>query len=307
MSLLISPSLRPVLSFPVLYKMATIFTSGGVEMVLGFKKSVCIGLLLVTSAAFVFASVNPISILIKPAAETVKAFRYQTGIEPGNSWIEVDIPCPSLVLDGFDSSKDVLYIQQSGDLLTWSDVYEYRYNPTANTWEVSLATPKKTSLVDSVDVKIYGLLPYGRSTTCYSHVLGAGLRANFTLGRDEGFIGYSEITYSRGPSESDWADSMQAVGVSVGMGYRIPLGSKAGISPELGYGVLFHLLNADLDQDGENSLELFIDQQVRLSLNLSYQFGNGYEMFLAPLGVLFFQNGDIGTMFGIQSGIRIKF
>ncbi len=276
-------------------------------MVLRFKKSVCISLLLVTSTAFIFASVNPISILIKPTAETVKTIRYQTGIVSGDSWIEMDIPCPLLVLEGFDRSKDVLYIQQSEDQVSWSDCYEFRYNAAVQAWEVSQATAEKANFIDSVDIKLYGLYPYGKCATYYSHLLGTGLKMNFNLNKDEKLIGYSEITYNRGPSKTDWVDSMQAVSISVGLGYSFPLGSRMQISPELGYGVIFHLLNGDLDEDGEDSLEIFTDQQVRLSLNLSYALGNKYEIFLAPLGVLFFEDGDIGTMFGCQIGIRMNF
>lgn len=270
-------------------------------------KSVCIGLLLLVSAAYISASDIPISILIKPAAETVKAFRYQTGIEPGDLWISVDIPSPALILEGFDSSRDVLYIQQSEDLLKWSDSYEYRYNPTVNAWTVSFAATKKSGLVDSVDVKLFGLYPFGKSATYYSYVLGAGLKMNFTLDKEESLIGYSEFAYSRGPSKTDWVDSMQAVSISAGLGYRIPLGGKLHATSEIGYGVLLHLLDADLDEDGVNALEVFTDQQVRFSLNLSYMLGDTYEIFLAPMGVLFFEDGEIGTMFGCQSGLRFNF
>ncbi len=100
---------------------------------------------------------------------------------------------------------------------------------------------------------------------------------------------------------------MQAINLSAGIGYRIPLGSRLKVSPELGYGVLFHLLDADFNGDGQNNLEVFIDQQIRLSLNLSIAVGDTVELFFAPLGVVFFEDGDVGTMFGGQSGIRIHF
>jgi hypothetical protein len=211
------------------------------------------------------------------------------------------------VLEGFDSAKDVLYVQQSEDRITWSDSYLYKYNPTAKAWEVSLPTPKKPSLVDSFDVKLYGLYPYGNSADYYSYVLGTGLKMNVSLGKGGKLLGYGEVTYSRGPSETDWVDSLQAAGLSVGMGYRIPLSSKLQLTPELGYGVLFHILEADFDEDGENTLEVFADQQVRFSLNLSFALGDNYELFIAPLGVLFFEDGAIGAMFGCQSGLRFNY
>ncbi|AEV27913.1 hypothetical protein SpiGrapes_0049 [Sphaerochaeta pleomorpha str. Grapes] len=250
---------------------------------------------------------NPLNILIKPTSETVKAFRYQSGQNSDGLWTQADISSPSIVLEGFDSINDALYVQQSEDLATWSDSYLYTYNPTQNTWGVSLPATKKTSFVDSLEVKLYGLYPYGKSATYYSYVLGAGLKMNVALDTEKKLIGYGEATYSRGPSETDWVDSMQAIGLSVGMGYKISLGSKMQVTPELGYGVLFHIFDADFDEDGENKFEVFADQQVRLSLNLCFALGDKYELFFAPLGVLFFEDGDIGTMFGCQSGLRFNF
>ena len=55
------------------------------------------------------------------------------------------------------------------------------------------------------------------------------------------------------------------------------------------------------------TLEVFADQQVRFSLNLCVALGDKYELFVAPLGVLFFEDGDIGTMFGCQAGLRFNF
>jgi hypothetical protein len=287
--------------------MVAILSFGGEVMFFRLRKLVCLCLLFCVSVAYGFASGNQLSILIKPTSESIKMFRYQSGQNSDGLWTEADISLPSIILEGFDSAKDVLYVQQTNDLATWSDSYLYKYDPTAGVWGIFLPATKKASLVDSLDVKFYGLYPYGTSATYYSYVLGAGLKMNFALDKGEKLLGYSELTYSSGPSETDWVDSMQAVGLSAGMGYRISLGSKMQLTPEIGYGVVFHLLDADFDQDGENTLEVFADQQVRFSLNLSYALGDKYELFFAPLGVLFFEDGSIGTMFGCQSGLRFNF
>ena len=371
---------------------------GGMMMISRLQKWVFVGLFLCVSAVHGFAAESPLRILIKPTSETVKTFRYQTGFQISDAWIETDISSPVLVLEGFDSSKDALYVQQSKDNIKWSDTYIYRYDTDKNTWNVSLdektyeqglnktlyiqikptsetirtfryqtnpqmsevwtqsdisnpvlaledfnaskdmlyvqqskdnirwsdtytyrydananawsvffASAEKTGLIDSLDVKLYGLYPLGKSVTYYSYVLGAGLKLNFSLGNQEKLIAYGEAAYSSGPSATDWVDTMQAIHASVGMGYRISLSDKVKLTPEIGYGVLFHLLDADLDQDGVNTLEVYADQQVRLSVNLSYALGSRYELFLSPLGVLFFENGHIGTMFGCQSGLRFNF
>ena len=280
---------------------------GGVMMTFRLQKWVCFGLLLWVTAVPVFAAGNPLRFLIKPTSETVKTFRFQTGFLPNNAWTEVDISIPVLALEDFDGSKDKLYIQQSEDHSNWSDSYTYQYDATANVWSLSLADVEKAGPIDSLDMKLYGLYPYGKSATYYSYVLGAGLKMNFSLGNQEKLIVYGEASYSIGPSTTDWVDTMQAINLSVGMGYRILLGDKVKLTPELGYGVLFHLLDADLDQDGVHTFEVFNDQQVRLSVNLSYALEDRYELFLSPLGVLFFENRHIGIMFGCQSGLRFNF
>lgn len=280
---------------------------GGVLMVFNVRKSVCICLCFFVSAAYLFAAENHLSVLIKPTSESVKAFRYQSGPNSDGLWTEVDISLPKIVLDGFDSSSDALYVQQTEDFATWSDSYQCTYNPAKETWDVFLPTIKKAGLVDSLEVKLYGLYPYGKSATYYSYVIGSGIKMNIALDKGKKVIGYGEATYSRGPSETDWVDSMQAMGLSIGMDYSIPLGNNMQVTPELGYGVLFHIFDADFDEDGENNLEVFVDQQVRLSLNLCFALGDNYELFFAPLGVLFFEDGTIGTMFGCQSGLRFNF
>jgi hypothetical protein len=276
-------------------------------MVFSWKSPIRMWLLFLLCAAQIYGSGDPVSILITPVTESVKAVRYQTGIEQGDSWTGVGIPAPVLTLEGFESTNEVLYIQQSEDALTWSDTYEYRYDPAAKVWDISRDTGRGTSFIDTLEIKLYGLYPYGNSTACYSHLLGAGLKMDVALSHDGSLMGYSEFAYSRGPSESHWVEIMQSIDLSAGLGYRIPLGSRAQVSPELGYGVLIHLLDADFDEDGTSTLEVFIDQQVRLSLNLSIAMSDTTELFFGPLGVLFFEDGNIGTMVGGQSGIRIHF
>lgn len=252
-------------------------------------------------------TIPPIRVLIKPTSERIQAIRYQTGAGATGTWIEIDASNPVLVLEAFDSNQDKLFVQQSQDKLFWSGSYEYQYNPLVKTWTVSPSESGKPSLVESLDLKLYNLYPLSKSSTYYAYVIGAGLKMNIALNAQNHFAGYAEVAYSKGPSKCDWVDSMQAVNMSVGMGYRFGLTDKLQVTPELGYGVVLHLLNADFDEDGTKSFETFIDQQVRLSLNLSYTLSENYTLIVAPLGVVFFEKGNIGTLLGIQTGLRFNF
>ncbi|HCS36714.1 MAG TPA: hypothetical protein DIW48_08555 [Sphaerochaeta sp.] len=276
-------------------------------MVSRFRTSACLGLLLLMSSLSIFGSGNPTYLLVKPTTETVQAIRYQSGTLPTGPWIEMDMSIPTLVLQEFDSLHDRLYIQQSEDKLSWSSSYEYRYDPATEAWTIHSGETRNPSLIDSLDIKLYGLYPVFKSTTCYSHVLGAALKMNFSLDNQNRLFGYGEIAYSKGPSNTDWVESMQAVNMSVGIGYGFDVADKLQVIPELGYGLVLHLLDADFDEDGTSTAETFLDQQVRFSLNLGYALTETYELIVAPLGVLFFEKGSVGTLFGLHTGLRFNF
>jgi len=278
-------------------------------MVFRIRTTACTILLILLSVSTmtVFASNIPLRVVVKPTSLLVQAIRYQTGTKSEGPWIEMDASSPIVVLESFDNSQDKLFVQESEDLQNWSTCYEYRYNPSANVWAFAPSEAKKTSMVDSLDLKLYGLYPVGECSTYYAYVLGAGLKMNVALDKQKALTGYGEVAYSSGPSKTDWVDVMQAVNLSIGIGYRFDPTEKLQITPELGYGLILHLLQADFDQDGTKTFEAFIDQQVRLSLNLSYALNDTYRLIVAPLGVLFFEKDSIAALLGFQAGLRFNF
>ena len=348
---------------------------------------VCIVVFLV-SVVPVFSSEKSVSILIRPASETIQAIRYQSGTMPDKPWKSALLSGTTLVLKDFESETEFLFVQQSQDGDTWSELYAYQYDEQDNIWSVAEYPPKgfvrfnikvsdgvssmiryqygkqpdqawKTSDSSStlsieafdsgkeflfvqqaaaedtwsdtyayhydylqgrwslfvprqepkrigstsLDVKGYGLLPTGCSSDFYSYLLGGGIQANISLGK---LLGYTGLTFSKGPPKSDWVRSQQALALSVGMGYAFPLSERVEIIPEVGYGVIFHLLDADFDNDGNYKLGFFMDQQVRLSLYLTYALNERNKLFIAPLGVIFFEKDDFGIMYGCQAGLRVS-
>ncbi|SMP40797.1 hypothetical protein SAMN06298221_101444 [Sphaerochaeta associata] len=251
--------------------------------------------------------ITPLRVVIKPASDKIQAIRFQTGVEETDKWALVPASNPTLVLEAFDNNQDRLFVQQSQDNQSWSSSYEYRYSTSDKRWTVTPSEADSSSLVESLDLKLYNLYPLSKSSTYYSYVIGAGLKMNMALNKQETLLGYAEVAYSRGPSKSDWVDTMQAVNLSVGMGYRVALADRLQLTPELGYGVVLHLLNADFDQDGTKTFEPFVDQQIRLSLNIGYELNESYTLLVAPLGVVFFEKNTIGTLLGIQTSLRFNF
>jgi acetone carboxylase gamma subunit len=251
--------------------------------------------------------ITPLRVVIKPVSNRIQSIRFQTGADETDIWTEVSASNTTLVLETFDSNKDRLFVQQSQDNQVWSSSYEYRYSPSDKRWTVTPTEADSSSLVESLDLKLYNLYPLSKSSTYYSYVIGAGLKMNMALNKQETLLGYAEAAYSRGPSKSDWVDTMQAVNLSVGIGYRFAITDKLQLTPELGYGVVLHLLNTDFDQDGTKTFEPFVDQQIRLSLNLGYELNDSYTLLIAPLGVVFFEKNTIGTLLGIQTSLRFNF
>ncbi|MBI9094269.1 MAG: hypothetical protein JEY71_05250 [Sphaerochaeta sp.] len=264
---------------------------------------VCFGFFLV-SMSYAFASEQSVSILIRPASETIQEIHYQVGPMPDKPWQSAPPSGTTLVLKDFESETEFLFLQQAVAEDTWSDTYAYQYDYLQGRW--SLFVPKqelKQISNTSLDVKGYGLLPTGCSSDFYSYLLGGGVQANISLGK---LLGYTGLTFSKGPPKNAWVKSQQDVALAIGMGYPIPLSEKVEFIPEVGYGVIFHLLDADFDKDGTYKLEFFIDQQVRLALYVTYALNERYKLFLAPLGVLFFEKDDFGIMYGCQAGLRVS-
>jgi len=276
-------------------------------MTINVRMAACTALLVFFSSLSVFASSSPVRIMIKPASGQVVAIRYQTGTQARGAWIEVDAAHPILLLEAFDSEEDILFVQQKEKNQDWSRSYEYRYDTKTNSWNATLPDPKKPLFIDSMDIKPYALFPTDSSSTLYSSVFGGAVKLNLSVDEHNPLYGYGEAAYSRGPSKSDWVDVMQAINISAGFGYKLRLGKNMEIAPELGYGLVLHLLDGDLDQDGTDSLEAFVDQQVRLALNFNYSLCDEHEFFIAPLGILLFEKSRVAALYGVQAGMRFNF
>jgi len=71
--------------------------------------------------------------------------------------------------------------------------------------------------------------------------------------------------------------------------------------------VVFHFLEMDFDKDGIYSFEFFVDQQLRFSLYLTYALNEKYRLFIAPMGIAFFEKNNSGFLYGCQGGMRVSF
>ncbi|MDY0287782.1 MAG: hypothetical protein RBR15_03030 [Sphaerochaeta sp.] len=245
---------------------------------------------------------------IKPVDGDLRTIRYQYGREPDENW---QVGASSMYIEGFDSTKDFLFVQQALQTLgkenqiVWSDTYTYQYDYLSSRWSLiaTKAKPKQKSNPLSFDVKGLALLPSGRSENFYTYVAGGAFQMNGPVGK---VLGHTGITFSKGPPKSVWVKSQQYLGLSLGMADPLTVTKKIQVIPEIGYGVIFHFLEADFDQDGSYTFEFFVDQQFTFSLYLTYALNERYKLFIAPMGVAFFEKNDFAFMYGCQAGLRVS-
>jgi hypothetical protein len=276
-------------------------------MIFRVRPLACTAVLLFVSALSLFAASASIRVEVTPASDQIAAIRYQAGLDENGTWTELKADHPSFLLKDFDSELDTLFVQLKEASKPWSSTYMYKYSSRTKSWVETLPSAKKTVFIESMDIRPYALFPAGSNSIFYSLVTGISLKLNLCIDRQSPWYGYVEAGCSVGPSKSDWVESMQAINISSGAGCRMKVSDSLEFAPELGYGLIIHLLYGDLDHDGTKTYSMFADQQLRLSLNLSLSPVHSYELFAAPIGVLFFENAKTAAFLGFQAGVRFNF
>lgn len=238
----------------------------------------------------------------KPASSVVEQFDHDYRSEPESLLEAVDTSGSALVIVPFTSEPEILFVQQAEETKKLNPPHIY---PEDQLLKKVIPQKEKTKLplLRSFDLKAYTLFPFGTCSTSYSYLIGGGVQANISLGK---YLWYAGLTFSKGPPKNNWVKSQQAFSLAIGFGHPHPLSEKMTLIPEFGYGVIFHLFEGDFDNNGINSLKLFIDQQVRFALYLTYAINERKTLFIAPLGVLFFEKEHVGIMYGCQAGIRFS-
>ena len=238
----------------------------------------------------------------KPTSELVEMFNHQYGIEPNNPLDTVDISGAPLVIVQFDPTNEIIFVQQTDGGSQWNQPYAYQYNHSLKSWgELAPKQDNKKSLVESLDLKVTSLFATGSCSTSYSYLLGGGVQANINLGK---ILGFTSLSFIKGPPKNNRVKSQQAFSLAMGVGYPLPLSERMTLIPEIGYGVLLFLLEAEFGNTGIYEPERFIDQQMQFSLYLTYALNERYRLFVAPVGVLFFEKERLGFMYGCQAGLR---
>jgi len=157
----------------------------------------------------------------------------------------------------------------------------------------------------SLDSYAQNLYPVGAYGDYVATGLGAGIQGNLEMPQLLGFIPFVGVDYSYGFPAASHIDRIQDIGFTAGAGYELPLSPKITMVPELGYGLLLHVAQGELDGEPD-STSLYSDQVLRASLKGLYAIGDRLELYAAPTYMLFLESEAVGMQVGGQVGVRFE-
>jgi hypothetical protein len=157
-----------------------------------------------------------------------------------------------------------------------------------------------TYSVDGYLQNRYPMSSYGDYVTTG---IGAGTQLNVDIAGLGAVLPYMGVDYSYGISEVDYVDRIQDLTVTLGAGFRVGLSEAISVVPELGYGMLLHMVAGEIE--GESN-KVYADQVFRSSVKGLYALSETVELYLAPTYTLFLEEQDAGMELGYQLGARIN-
>ncbi len=265
------------------------------------KTTILACILLVAMLTPLLAQQTPAEFVIVPTSRNVTQFRYQMGGPRPDGWIKLAAAEARIAFDEAADADEILYLQQSSGDDRWGGSFQFRYTADARKW-VTIPVMR----LDSVDTGLSLFWPQGTYASFYMQSMGANLQVNLSLRDLERVRLLAGISYSYGESSTDWVESFHLVNFTLGLGYRIPLGERFEIVPELGYGLMAHFAYGDVLDTGTPTMHSYLDQQARVVLRMVYAFSAALGLYLAPTGMIFFEQGQMGSMVGFQTGLRIN-
>ncbi|MPM39096.1 hypothetical protein SDC9_85728 [bioreactor metagenome] len=265
------------------------------------RTSACTVLLLLLSALSVFASPVPVRIMITPTSEEVVAIRYQSGTNEQESWIEVDASHPYISLETFDSTQEVLFVQQKEPGKDWSRSYEYQHDSVSRTWSL---VEKAKETEEAYTLGLYATAYTSTNTIdhLYQYSCGAGLESTISLPFNRNLSLVVDLDAQYANSNNIWTDSYTLLGGSMGLGYRFQLGNNFQMIPSLSYGVLAHHCEECLD--GTDKKTWYTAQQATAVVRFEFPIRQSMLAYLRIQARLMIEQENTGLLYGAGTGIR---
>lgn len=162
----------------------------------------------------------------------------------------------------------------------------------------------------SVDAGIQYFYPIGNYAPYVGGSLGSTAQLNLKASSLPGLRPFVGVDYGYDFSRDARISAIHGLGANLGAGYAFKPAEGLTLTPELGYGVLFHLAIADLQKTGTNSLLPYTDQYLTWRMKIDYRLGTmgkgTVALYLAPAFYMFIeQDAVLGLMPGGQLGARI--
>ncbi len=260
---------------------------------------------------------NHLTLQFLPTSDTITEYRYQINGEDQHNWITSSVSQSIISLGDFEKTQDTIYIQQSDDGV-WGKSIQFHYNTTTNTWEVHAPLPvaPPTSLqatetdnpkfgFSSLDVRAQVLWPDDVCNDFLNEGYGGKLQGTFAFSNAADFLQKLKYTtsleYRMYGSDSSWLTSYQDIGYSVGFGLPFTLGSLISLVPEFETGLLMHFIDGDALQ-GDTGV--FFDPVLRVASTVVVGKADNYQFVVSPNINWFFEDGGVGSQFGVDTGIR---
>ena len=158
----------------------------------------------------------------------------------------------------------------------------------------------------SIDAELKNDYAIGALGDYYLTGIGIGIQANFDITPINNLGIFGGIDYSYGISKTVWVDSFHDLSLTTGISYKFETGSPVSIIPELGYGICIHLLQGDIDRDGNDSTSIYLDQMLTFSIKAAYSFNEKISIYFSPDVKYYIESENNAILLGYNLGVRIK-
>jgi hypothetical protein len=166
----------------------------------------------------------------------------------------------------------------------------------------------ETSFIEftSIDIAFNNNYPLNDLSDYYSSGIGGGCQFEFDIIPINRLGLFIDLDYYYGISETIWVDSFHDLNLIIGASYELFSSGRFSLIPEIGYGISNHLLLGDVDRDGSNSTDYFIDQMVSVSTKGLFSINQKISVFLSPELTLYFEESNTAILLGYNLGARIN-
>jgi hypothetical protein len=245
---------------------------------------------------------NDVQLDITIFDSSIISLRYQIGTSLGQDWKPVESGKDSILLSWFDP-ETFLFVQQSKDGDSWSEVFQFKYDQEQREW-VLLSPSVITDFQRIISAYVVMMRTTEAISGLYESSCGGGIEMLYGISFDPKMLIVLDLTASHAASSNSWIDQFLILDANAGLAYRISLMKRLNLVPSITYGILAHTGNADLDGDGNAERLWYVDQQVRGALRLELILTDRVRLVLKPEAAVFFEMNTIGVLYGIGAGLQ---